>query len=89
MLLGTGRVPFLQRGFHFHVGRIAGRPLSALGLGLAFAFGWSPCIGPILGAILTVAAAVMVAVGVAIMAGELTTFSYGLREAVPALGEIG
>ena len=29
---------------------------SAFVIGLAFAFGWTPCIGPILGAILTVAA---------------------------------
>ncbi|MGC6476097.1 MAG: cytochrome c biogenesis CcdA family protein [Parvibaculales bacterium] len=30
--------------------------LSAFGLGLAFAFGWTPCIGPILATILTLAA---------------------------------
>lgn len=30
--------------------------LSAYAIGLAFAFGWTPCIGPILGAILTLAA---------------------------------
>jgi cytochrome c-type biogenesis protein len=30
-------------------------PLGAFVVGLAFAFGWSPCVGPILGAILTVA----------------------------------
>ncbi len=33
-----------------------GGPLSAYVLGLAFAFGWTPCIGPILGSILTVSA---------------------------------
>lgn len=31
-------------------------PLASYVLGLAFAFGWTPCIGPILGAILTVSA---------------------------------
>lgn len=31
-------------------------PLGSYVLGLAFAFGWTPCIGPILGAILTVSA---------------------------------
>jgi len=56
MLVGSGKVPFLQRGFHFHIHAVSGRPLSAFALGLAFAFGWSPCIGPILGAILAVAA---------------------------------
>ncbi len=141
ILLGTGRVPFLQRGLHFHVEGIAGRPLSAFALGLAFAFGWSPCIGPILGAILTVAAVadsslagvrllaayslglavpffvsalflheltgrwkrlrlagrslqtfaalVMVVMGVALMTGELTSFSIWLLQTFPALGKIG
>ncbi len=42
---------------------------------LAFAFGWTPCIGPILGAILTVSAAsATVADGVAL----LTIYSLGL-----------
>lgn len=31
-------------------------PVAAYVLGLAFAFGWTPCIGPILGAVLTVSA---------------------------------
>jgi cytochrome c-type biogenesis protein len=39
---------------HLEVGR--GRVLSALLLGIAFAFGWTPCIGPVLGAILTLGA---------------------------------
>ena len=30
--------------------------MGAYALGLAFAFGWTPCIGPILGAILTLSA---------------------------------
>ncbi len=34
----------------------SGGPLAAYLLGLAFAFGWTPCIGPILGSILTVSA---------------------------------
>jgi len=33
-----------------------GKSLTAFVLGLAFAFGWTPCIGPILGAILTLSA---------------------------------
>jgi cytochrome c-type biogenesis protein len=38
-------------------------------LGLAFAFGWTPCIGPILGAILTVgAASATVGQGIALLA---------------------
>ncbi|MEM7295989.1 MAG: cytochrome c biogenesis protein CcdA, partial [Pseudomonadota bacterium] len=33
-----------------------GSAVGAYVLGLAFAFGWTPCLGPILGAILTLAA---------------------------------
>lgn len=33
-----------------------GGPLAAYVLGMAFAFGWTPCIGPILGSILTLSA---------------------------------
>ena len=36
-------------------GAEAGGPLGAFLVGLAFAFGWTPCIGPILGGILAIA----------------------------------
>ncbi|MDX1655255.1 MAG: cytochrome c biogenesis protein CcdA [Candidatus Competibacteraceae bacterium] len=45
-----------MREARFHPQAQAGHPLSAYLLGLAFAFGWTPCIGPVLGAILTVSA---------------------------------
>src|SRR5712691_8927981 len=57
MLGGARWFTFLQRDFRFHVDRVAGNPLSAFVLGIAFAFGWTPCIGPILGALLTISAA--------------------------------
>ncbi len=57
-----------------------GRPFGAFVLGTAFAFGWTPCIGPILGAILTISAATMsVSEGVAL----LSIYSMGL--AIPFL----
>jgi cytochrome c-type biogenesis protein len=37
--------------------RVRPGPVGALPLGMAFALGWTPCIGPVLGAILTLAAA--------------------------------
>lgn len=57
LMLGLDRyLPWFQRDVHFHPGMRGGRPLAAYVLGLAFGFGWTPCIGPILGAILTVSA---------------------------------
>lgn len=47
---------WLQRDVRWHPQWRGGRPLVAFGLGLAFGFGWTPCIGPVLGAILTMAA---------------------------------
>lgn len=53
---GLVRIPWMQRDVRYN-GRIpSGGPLGAYLLGLAFAFGWTPCIGPVLGAILTVSA---------------------------------
>lgn len=46
-LLSDYRVPFR---FAFPPGI---EPLAAYALGLAFGFGWTPCIGPVLGSILT------------------------------------
>ncbi|MFY9314670.1 MAG: cytochrome c biogenesis protein CcdA [Burkholderiales bacterium] len=56
MLVGVERIPFLRRDLHFQTRVATGNPASAFLLGLAFGFGWTPCIGPILGVILTAAA---------------------------------
>lgn len=65
---GLLRWSWMTRDVRFHTALEGGRPLSAYVLGLAFAFGWTPCIGPILGAILTVSAATTtVAGGVALL----------------------
>lgn len=53
---GLVRLPFLQRDFRFHGSIRGGGPGGAYLLGLAFGFGWTPCIGPILGSILSVSA---------------------------------
>lgn len=54
--LGVVPIPFLQREARFEAGNQGGSAFGAYILGLAFAFGWTPCIGPVLGAILSLAA---------------------------------
>jgi cytochrome c-type biogenesis protein len=54
--LGVFRIPFLDREARLDAGDSGGSAFGAYVLGLAFAFGWTPCIGPQLGAILSLAA---------------------------------
>ncbi len=54
--LGIIRIPLLDREARLDAGDKGGSTLGAYVLGLAFAFGWTPCIGPQLGAILSIAA---------------------------------
>jgi len=54
--LGIFRISVLDREARVDVGDQGGSVLGAYVLGLAFAFGWTPCIGPQLGAILSIAA---------------------------------
>ncbi len=54
--LGLFRIPLLYREARVQVGRRPAGPLGAYVIGLAFAFGWTPCIGPVLAAILGIAA---------------------------------
>jgi cytochrome c-type biogenesis protein len=51
------RVPWLYREGRPILSRLHPGKASALPLGMAFAIGWTPCIGPVLGAVLTLAAA--------------------------------
>lgn len=54
---GLLRLPFLHREKRPALHRIRTGPAGAVPLGMAFALGWTPCIGPVLAAILTAAAA--------------------------------
>ena len=54
-MIGVFKIPFLNYEKRIHT---QSKPLGLLGaflVGLAFAFGWTPCIGPILAAILAIA----------------------------------
>lgn len=74
-MAGVFKIKFLQFEKRFHS---QSKPLGYLGsfvVGLAFAFGWTPCIGPILGGILALAAQ-KETVGQGILL--LTSYSAGL-----------
>lgn len=135
------RIPFLDQEARMDAGDKGGSSFGAYVLGLAFAFGWTPCIGPQLGAILSLAASeasvtrgtfllgvyalglgipfllaamfmtramgvmnrlkrhmktiervmgvLLIVVGVAMLTGAFTTFSFWLLETFPALGALG
>ncbi|MBA5775583.1 cytochrome c biogenesis protein CcdA [Stappia sp. F7233] len=140
-MIGAARLSVMERDLRFHVNIPGGQPVASYVLGLAFGFGWTPCIGPILGAILTASAAsttigegvvllavysaglgipflivagftdriagrlksigrfgrwlhqaagvVMILMGLAMMTGQLSAFSYWMLDAFPFLGRIG
>ena len=75
LTLGLLRSTWFQRDHRFHIYLPGGHPAAAYVVGLAFGFGWTPCIGPILGAILTVSAgSATVTSGVTL----LSVYSFGL-----------
>jgi cytochrome c-type biogenesis protein len=53
--MGVFRLAFLETEKRVHAQRKPAGPLGAILVGIAFAFGWTPCIGPILGGILAIA----------------------------------
>ena len=74
-MIGMLKLPWLQRDLRIHADIKGARPLGAYLIGLAFAFGWTPCIGPVLAVILTVSAvAATVSSGIAL----LGAYSLGL-----------
>ena len=139
--LGVFRIPLLDREARMETGESSGSAFGAYILGLAFAIGWTPCIGPQLGAILSLAASessvargtlllgiyaaglgipfllaamfltrsmalmnrmkrhmkaiekamgvLLLLVGVALITGAFSTFSWWLLETFPALSLLG
>ena len=139
--VGLFRIPFLDQEARLDAGDKGGSSFGAYVLGLAFAFGWTPCIGPQLGAILSLAASeasvsrgtlllgvyaaglgipfllaamfitramtlmnrikphmklierimggLLVIVGLALLTGAFTTFSFWLLETFPILATVG
>ena len=55
-MMGVFRIRLLESDKRIHAQKKPAGPLGALLVGMAFAFAWTPCIGPILGGILGLAA---------------------------------
>ncbi|HEV7293506.1 MAG TPA: cytochrome c biogenesis protein CcdA [Devosia sp.] len=73
--LGVYRIGLLDRQVRHQGPGMASGPLGGFLLGLAFAIGWTPCIGPVLAAVLSVAASRQTAWD---GAGLLALYSLGL-----------
>ena len=78
--IGIYRIGFLDREARIDVGDRGGSSFGAYILGLAFAFGWTPCIGPQLGAILSMAAS-----EASVTRGTLLLAVYAIGLGVPFL----
>ena len=76
------RIPFLDREARIETGDAGGSAFGAYILGLAFAFGWTPCVGPVLAAIL-MTATMDAAQGGGLSRGVSLLFVYGLGMTLP------
>lgn len=74
------RIPLLDQEARIDAGDRGGSSLGAYVLGLAFAFGWTPCIGPQLGMILSLAAS-----GAEVGRGTALLAIYALGLGIPFL----
>jgi cytochrome c-type biogenesis protein len=79
LMLGVIRAPWLYREYRVDPARARGLgTLTAPAMGAAFAFGWTPCVGPILGSILMLAGS-----GASVGAGATLLLAYSLGLGVP------
>ena len=80
--IGLLRITFLQKDFRLDLDiKERGNFLPPFLLGLTFAFGWTPCIGPILGSILAI-----IAQDVSVLRGILLMIFYSLGLSLPFIG---
>jgi cytochrome c-type biogenesis protein len=80
LLVGLTMPRFMNRDVRPLLGKAPRGPAGAFVMGVAFAFGWTPCVGPILGSILTMAAE-----GNDPASGALLLFVYSLGMGIPFL----
>ena len=80
MMLGMIKIPGLARERRVQLTHRRGGVLGAFPIGMAFGFAWTPCVGPVLGSILTLAAAAQRAAD-----GAVLLFAYSLGLGLPFL----
>lgn len=80
-MMGVLSIGFLQREGRFDVARPTRGTRGAFAVGVAFAAGWTPCIGPVLAVILAAAATTKTVVW-----GALLLFLYSLGLGLPFIG---
>jgi cytochrome c-type biogenesis protein len=80
VMLGIIKIPGLARERRVQVTPRQGSVLGAFPIGMAFGFAWTPCVGPVLGAILTLAATTQRAAD-----GAVLLFAYSLGLGIPFL----
>lgn len=78
--LGVLRLPFLHRQARTDLTRWRPGPAGALPMGAAFAFGWTPCVGPVLASVLATAATTAT-----VGRGALLLLAYSLGLGLPFL----
>ena len=79
-MLGVIRLPALARELRMQISRRPASILGAFPVGMAFGFAWTPCVGPVLAAVLTLAATTQRAAD-----GALLLFAYSLGLGAPFL----
>ncbi|MBT8421411.1 MAG: cytochrome c biogenesis protein CcdA [Gammaproteobacteria bacterium] len=77
---GLFRLRFLQFEHRFQASGASSGPLGSYVMGLAFAFGWTPCVGPVLATIL-----MMAATGDSVTSGIGLLSAYALGLGIPFL----
>lgn len=78
--LGLFSLSFLHRDTRYHAPNRPATLAGAFLIGLAFAFGWTPCIGPILSAVITVAGS-----SASLGRGVALLFTYSMGLGIPFL----